>query len=121
MSNEKREWQRYHPEGLTAHIVINIASDSEIVIDGDVVDISYTGIKIKLSKPLTHIIDQGKLVISITLPQSKVPIQIHGTIKHIANKSEFGLQYHNNQPELDIDDLMFECIKLVPTEKRSNL
>jgi hypothetical protein len=115
VEEEKRSRKRFNPEGLTAHIIIDPPPpDSEIVIDGEVVDMSYTGIKIKLNKPLSSIVEQGEIRISIVLPQSGVSLSIHGMIRHIKDGCECGLQYAERHTEDEMDDLMFECIRYAP-------
>ncbi len=115
MEEDKRNHRRFNPEGLTAHIIIDPPPpDEEIVIDGQVVDISYSGIKIKLKHPLAHDVEQAELRISIVLPESQVPVSIHGMIKHMHNGNECGLQYAAQHTEDSVDDLMFECVKYAP-------
>ncbi|MGR8930909.1 MAG: PilZ domain-containing protein [Gammaproteobacteria bacterium] len=115
MEAEKRSHQRFSPIGLTAHIIIDPPPpEKEIVIDGEVVDLSYRGIKIRLQHPLEHDIEEAELRISIRLPESGVPISIHGMIKHIQEDHHFGLQFAEKHSEDELDNLMFECIKYVP-------
>lgn len=115
MQDEKRSRKRFKPQGLIAHIVIDPpAPGEEIVIDGEVVDMSYSGIKIKLQHALHASIEEGELRISIRLPQSGVPLSIHGMIRHINENREYGVQYAEQHHEETMDDLMFECIKHAP-------
>lgn len=112
MEVEKRSCQRFNPEGLLAHIIIEPPPpDEEIVIDGQVIDMSYGGIKIKLKRPLEYDVQEAELRISIILPESGVPISIHGMIKHIQQGRECGLQYADTHSEDELDSLMFECVK----------
>jgi hypothetical protein len=111
---DKRIHQRFCPQGLKAHIIIDPPPpDAEIVIDGCVVDISYSGIKIKLKRPLEQQVDNAELRISIVLPESGVVMRIHGMIKHIQEQQQCGLQYSDQHTEDELDNLMFECIKFV--------
>lgn len=114
MQNENRSRIRFNPAGLVAHIIIDPPPPGgEIVIDGHVVDMSYSGIKIRLCEPLGQSIEEAELRISIILPESGVPVSIHGTIKHIQEAQECGLQYDaDRHREHELDDLMFECVKL---------
>lgn len=116
MYNENRSRIRFNPEGLMAHIIIDPPPPGgEIVIDGQVVDMSYSGIKIRLKEPLGQAVEEAELRISIVLPESKVEMSIHGTIKHIRQQHECGLQYNaEKHSEDELDDLMFECVKLAP-------
>lgn len=115
MDNENRDRKRFNPEGLAAHIIIDPPPpDGEIVIDGLVVDMSYSGIKIKLKEPFDHDVEEAELRISLVLPESGVPVSIHGMIKHVVNQHECGFQYADKHTEDEMDDLMFECVKLAP-------
>lgn len=118
MEKENRDKKRFNPEGLEAHIVIDQPSpDGEMIADGQVVDMSYSGIKIKLNEPLAHDVEEAELRISLVLPESGVPVSIHGMIKHVVARHECGLQYAEQHTEEDMDGLMFECVKLVPSVK----
>ncbi len=114
MEIEKRKHPRFKPHGVRACIRIGPISDVDdgILLEGEVVDISYRGIKIRLNQPLHNSIDHGEIKIDITMPQSGVPISIHGLIKHIREHHECGLQFAGNHSERCVDKLMFECIKL---------
>jgi len=112
---DQRTSKRIYPEGLNAHIIIDPPPpDEEIIIEGVVVDMSYKGIKIRLNHPLNHKIDEAELRISIRLPESGVPLSIHGLIRHVNDACECGLQYADQHHEQEMDDLMFECVKLAP-------
>lgn len=118
MEDEKRSHKRFKPEGLSAHIVIDPpAPGEEIVIDGEVVDMSYSGIKIKLEHALDASIEEGELRISIRLPESGVPLSIHGMIRHLHDNGECGLKYADQHHEESMDDLMFECVKHAPHQR----
>ena len=109
MTKEKRNHQRVKPKGLQAGIIFN--SDSqEIILDADIIDISYTGIRVKLKLPIASTID-GPIRINMILPESKTPFSVHGILKHQANQQECGVHYVDHV-EGSIDDLMFECIEL---------
>jgi len=116
VDNENRTRIRFNPEGLAAHIIIDPPPPGgEIIIDGQVVDMSYSGIKIRLKEPLGQAVEDAELRISIVLPESRVPVSIHGMIKHIHEKHECGLQYNlDKHSEDEFDELMFECVKLAP-------
>jgi len=111
---ENRFRKRFHPEGLAAHIIINPQLGVEISIEGQVVDMSYGGIKIKLKEPFAHAVEEAELSIKMILPESGVPVSIRGRIKHIVNREEYGLKYSERHTEFELDDLMFECVKLAP-------
>ena len=112
MEIDKRVHKRFSPEGLIAHIIIDPPeSDATIIMDGEVVDMSYSGIKIKLNQPFQHDVKEGELRISIRLPESGVTVSIHGMIRHIQEHQQCGLQYAQHHTEDELDSLMFECIK----------
>ncbi len=116
MENENRNRIRFTPAGLVAHIIIDPPPPGpEIIVDGQVVDMSYGGIKIRLKEPLAQVVDESSLRISIVLPESGVELLIHGVIKHICEKRDCGLQYNpEKHSEDELDELMFECVKLAP-------
>ncbi|MGY6277129.1 PilZ domain-containing protein [Methylomonas sp. MgM2] len=115
MKFDKRNHKRFNPEGIAAHIIIDPPPPAEeIVIDGHVVDMSYSGIRIKLNTPLLPHIEVAELRILIILPESGVPLSIHGTIKHIHDRHHCGLQYADKHTEDELDSLMFECVKYAP-------
>ena len=113
MDNDNRKHPRFKPNGLVANIIIEPPPPAdEIILEGTVVDMSYTGIKIKLKTPIREDMPESEILIRLIMPESGVPVSIHGIIKHLNAESECGLQYSENHLEHDVDDLMFECIKL---------
>lgn len=112
MIQENRLRKRFYPEGLAAHIIINPPLGGEITIEGQVIDMSYGGIKIKLKEPFGYAVEEAELNIQLVLPESGVPVSIRGRIKHIINREEYGLKYSERHTEFELDDLMFECVKL---------
>lgn len=113
MNIEKRKYPRYTPKGLLANITLYPPGAGDLIeLPGEVIDISYTGIKIRLSQPFAVDINHGQIRIDIVMPQSGVPIRIQGILRHITDTCDFGLQFANQNRDQDIDDLMLECIKL---------
>lgn len=110
MGSERRHHPRLDLTGRPAGIKIK-NTINEIEIEGDIIDISYTGIRIRLNKPLDAAIED-KIKINLTLPECGTPFTIHGTIKHSPSDRECGIHYTNDHPKGSVDDLMFECIKL---------
>ncbi|MFK5950634.1 MAG: PilZ domain-containing protein [Methylococcales bacterium] len=122
MLSDNRKHPRFYPNGLAASInIVPPPPDDKITIDGTVINISYTGIKIKLNTPLNTNVAESTLLINLTLPESGVPITIRGVIKHLTDASECGLQYIGNEFEDEVDDLMFECIKISDNSVQENL
>lgn len=112
MEHEKRRHSRFNPKGLVANItIIPPPPLEEMLIAGTIVDMSYTGIKIKLENPVEKNISGSEIKIIFTMPDSGIPVAIHGMIRHLNNDFELGLQYSKDHPEHKIDGLMFECIK----------
>lgn len=109
MNIEKRNHRRLNPQGLRAGIRFNSA-DREIALDADILDISYSGIRVKLKHPIADNII-GHIKITMTLPESGTSFSVHGILKHQQNDSECGLHYVDHI-EGSIDDVMFECIEL---------
>jgi c-di-GMP-binding flagellar brake protein YcgR len=107
---ERRQHPRFNPRGLKASIFLEPPHDPSKV-EGEVVDISYTGIKIKLNTPTAAEMD-GKIRIELFLPDSGIPFSISGILKHHNNSGELGLHYADS-PGVDVwDSFMFECFKL---------
>jgi hypothetical protein len=111
---EYRNEKRFNPAGLKAVRVIDTPEGDEFSLEGNVIDISYNGIKIKLNTPLVNISDLAEIKISLVLPESGIPVTIRGTIKHVQNNELVGMQYHSQQSDTALDQLIFECIKLAP-------
>lgn len=120
METDKRKHVRLCPDNFLATItLIPQPPEKQISFAGTVVDISYDGIKIKLDKPITANVEKAEIIINLTLPDSGVPLSIKGNIKHLCNKSEYGLQYSEENTESDIDHLMFECTRASSNKTQS--
>jgi hypothetical protein len=109
MTTEKRNHRRLKPQGMQAGVIFNTI-DQEITLNADILDISYTGIRVKLKEPIASDII-GHIKITMTLPESGTSFSVHGILKHKHNESECGLHYIEHI-EGSIDDVMFECIEL---------
>jgi PilZ domain len=107
---ERRQSPRFNPRDLKASIMFESSHDP-VSLEGEVVDISYTGIKIKLKKPMPANRD-GKVKIQLFLPESGIPFSISGILKHQLNSRELGLHYVDSPGVTVLDGFMFECIKL---------
>ncbi len=122
MDNDNRKHPRINPIGLKAHISIEPAPPKDkLITEGVIIDMSYTGIKIKLKTPFAPNIAKGIIHINLTLPKSGVPITIRGMIKYLSDSSEYGLEYIDKNIENEVDDLMFECIKISADNVQENL
>lgn len=112
MTSEKRNHRRVKPRGMQADIVFNTATQ-EIALNAEILDISYSGIRVKLHEPIKSDI-AGNIKITMILPESGTPFSVHGVLKHQHVDSECGLHYVDHV-EGSIDDLMFECVELDET------
>lgn len=114
MQLDKRKHPRYAaPEALNALITISPPlPDKSILLEGTVLDMSQRGIKIKLSSPVPVNIPESKILIDIVMPRSGLPVKIRGQIRHINDESECGINYLNEHSDDELDNLLFECIKL---------
>ncbi|MDD5579228.1 MAG: PilZ domain-containing protein [Methylobacter sp.] len=110
MKTEKRGYPRFNPQGLKATITLDHLPDDQLRMKGEVIDISYTGIKIKLDKPISAGLD-GRIKIQLILPDSGIPLTISGIIKHQHLPAEYGLHYINTSPIDVLDDFILECVK----------
>lgn len=109
---DKRKHARIKPQNLTATITIFTPdSKGEIHLEGDVLDMSASGIKIKLFSAMPDDIPESKISINVTMPKSGLPVVIKGIIKRLDNQSECGIQYFKDHPKEIVDNLLFECIK----------
>ena len=112
MNSDNRKHPRFTPRGLIASITIDPPPpDKEITLEGTIIDMSYTGIKIKLTSAMPADVPDSEIKINLITPESGIPITIHGMIKHLNDQSECGVHYSKKHPEHEVDDLMFECIK----------
>lgn len=108
---ERRQSPRINPNGLKASIYLEPSHDPAYM-EGEVVDISYTGIKIRLNTPTANGMD-GKIKIQIFLPDSGIPLSITGVLKHKNAENEIGMHYLHGPNVYEMDRFMFECTKLV--------
>ena len=109
MDSEKRLHPRVEPENLPVHITIDRPPDEELAMSGTVIDLSYSGIKIKLNTPLKAKIND-QITINLKLPKSGIPIRIHGVVIHCLSQSECGIHFIDQPQKKTMDDLMFECV-----------
>jgi hypothetical protein len=113
MHTEKREHQRFTTTELNAIITILPPPPDEVIsLQGMVLDLSQKGIKIKLDSPMPHDIPNSQILINITMPQSGLPINIKGSIRHVNKRSEFGIYYDEAFTDDELDSLLFECVKV---------
>jgi PilZ domain len=111
MQAERRQSERICPAGLKASIYLE-PSHEPSYMEGEVVDISYTGIKIRLNTPTANDL-AGKIKIQVFLPGTGIPLSITGMLKHQSEQNELGMHYLQGPNGRDMDRFMFECTKLV--------
>jgi len=109
MNSDNRIHPRIEPQNLAAHIKITRPPAEDFLTEGFVLDISYSGIKIKLNSPI-QAEENDQITISLQLPKSGIPVAIHGIIKHQLSNTECGIYFGDLHPEEHVDDLMFECV-----------
>lgn len=116
---DRRQHPRFNPHGLKANIFLNTPSESTN-LEGEVVDISHTGVKIKL-KTVMPVCDDLKIRIEFLLPDSGIPFSISGILKHYQlDPTELGLHYVDCPVVEALDSFMFECIKLSKDKNKAN-
>ena len=112
MTTEKRNHKRIKPKNLQAGLIFD-SENQEISLDADIVDISYSGIRVKLKHPIVANM-VGNIRINMILPESNTAFCIHGILKHQTEDDECGLNYVDHI-DGSIDDVMFECLELDET------
>lgn len=110
MKHEKRSQRRVKPKNVKADVFSTLSSDQEIALKAEILDISRTGIRIKLCEPLDTSL-HDRLKITMFLPESGAPFIVHGMLKHQHAETEYGLHL-SDHVEGSVDDLIFECISL---------
>jgi hypothetical protein len=112
MSKDNRRHVRFNPKGLKATITIyQPLVDEDIHLQGSIIDLSYSGIRIKLLSAIPADLPESKIKIAVTMPKSGISITIKGSIRHFNEEAEYGVHYSEDHNEHTVDDFMFECIK----------
>lgn len=110
-TTNQREHSRFNPKGLTAQVTLEHDTEEQIVVTGEILDISYSGIRLKLATALPVTIND-KLKIKLILPESGIALTISGIIKHEISDLEFGLHYDTPTSQSDYHEIVLECFKL---------
>jgi len=110
MQTERRSYPRFKLQDLKASITFEDAGCKQQVTEGAVLDISYTGIKLKLDTPMSPRMN-STIRIVLTLPETGIPLNISGLIKHQTSAVELGLHYIDSPRQDVFNDLIFECFK----------
>ncbi len=110
---ERRQYPRFKPSGIKTIITMG-SSSNPVIIKGEVIDISYDGIKIKLDDDAQNNLD-GSMRIELFLPNSVIPLNLSGELKHVNQAGELGIHYVDCPVVEALDSFMFECHKLAKT------
>ncbi|MDP5031914.1 MAG: PilZ domain-containing protein [Paraglaciecola sp.] len=112
---EKRQHSRVLVEDLQADICFTDPdSDHVTVLTGGVVDMSYSGIKIKLGAALPNIPSLSKISIVLTSASLSTPMTIKGMVRHTSEQNECGIAFSSENGASDVGEYLFECIRKVP-------
>lgn len=111
LATERRQSPRIYPKGLKASIYLEPWRDPAFM-EGEVVDISYTGIKIRLKTPKADEM-AGKIKIQLFLPDTGIPFSITGILINKQTPTDIGVHYHQSPNISEMDKFMFECTKLI--------
>lgn len=110
MNKEKRTHRRVKTKKLKADIHSLNAEGDETPLDAKILDISRSGIRIRLSQPLSP--EMGtKLRITMQLPDSGQPFTVHGKLQNQHAENEYGLHY-TDHVDGSVDDILFEFVKM---------
>jgi hypothetical protein len=113
MDSDKCKHPPFNFNGLRVNItLIPVASSEKITLAGTLVDISYTGIRIKLSNEIHPDLPDSKIKMDFIMPASGVPVSIHGMLRHVNVQAEYGLQHSNRHPAQAMDYSILECIRI---------
>ena len=107
---EQRQASRSLVQGL--HATIEFYSEAlagGLRLEGQVLDISYLGIKIQLAQALPDTLAEAQIKITLQAPSSAVPMVIKGKIRHQSAADSIGVQYMQLPGQKLIDKLVFEC------------
>jgi hypothetical protein len=108
MESDKRNTPRIAAKGLKAKILITHSNRSIMIADVNLLDVSRSGIKFRMKKPLA--IDIGtKIQLEIILPDSGVPVILDAVVVYEQFESEFGLYYIDVRPEDPLSELIKQC------------
>ena len=109
---EKRQYPRYKTTKLKALVSLFISPHTvSVEIEGDVLDVSMTGVKIKLYGELPANLGEARVKISLSSAHSKVPMQINGMIRYKSLTTQYGLQFAADNAPQAINDFLFECAR----------
>ncbi len=108
MATEKRKYPRITVKGITANITITEPNGSIIIAEANILDISRSGIRLGLLKPLPAHLNE-LIDLEIILPGSGAPLILSATIAQCKSEGELGAHYIDLKHEDPIDQLLEDC------------
>lgn len=108
MQSEKRKDSRIEVKGLICKISIEEPNGSLLIGDANLLNVSQSGIKLRVKKPLIADINT-RVQIEVILPMSRIPVIVNAGVVDSEQDSEFGMQYIDLRPEDPIEQLIKEC------------
>lgn len=112
MKKERRDHLRLNSATLKTKIRSSLLTDEESFLQAEILDISRSGIRIKLNTPLRNI-PKNAVKITMYLPNSGAPFSVNCILKNQHSATEYGLHYiQDSKVQGSVDDMLFECVKL---------
>ncbi len=110
MQTDRRTAPRTEANGLDAKISVFQENGSLLVAEANLLDVSRSGIKLRVKKPLIANTD-AKVQVEVILPGSGIPVIVNAVVIHNNFDTEFGIQYIDVRPEDPLEQLITECQK----------
>lgn len=108
MQTDRRNEPRTDANGLAAKMTVFLPNGSMLVAEATLLNVSRTGIKLRVKKPLIADSD-AKVQIETLLPDAGIPVIVNAVIVHNKFDSEFGIHYIDVRPEDPLEQLISEC------------
>lgn len=108
MESDKRNTPRTAATGLKAKIIITHSNRTTMIADVNLLDVSRSGIKLRMQKSLSMEIGT-KIQLEIILPNSGIPVILDAVVVHEKFESEFSLHYIDVRPEDPLSELITQC------------
>lgn len=108
MNFDRRNELRTDAKGLEAKISVYQPNGSILVADVKLLDVSRSGIKLRVTKPLIVEVDD-KAQLEVLLPGVNVPVIVNAVVVHTKLDSEYGMHYIDVRPEDPLDLLISVC------------
>lgn len=109
---EKRQHPRVKIQELHAEICVSAADPFQrCILQGSVLDMSNTGIKIKLLTAMPKIPAHSNISIVLTNVNLSTPLKIKGMLRHVSADNECGIAFSSQTSTLEVDEFVFECVR----------